>query len=171
MVSGTPLLKKRIIEATKRRIINLHPGFAPQYRGRYGSFWPIYNREPELVGVTVHFLDENIDTGHILIQQQVEYEPRDTLKTITYKQHRVGADLMMKCLTQFDTMASSAYHKTDCPSNNYLAPGLTQYLKARKWLRLQKPISHPLLEDTSQELCLEINECNTFTDKQPIKVG
>jgi methionyl-tRNA formyltransferase len=138
VVSGTPLLKKRLVRAFEGKIINLHPGFAPQYRGRYGSFWPIYNHEPELVGATVHYLDEGVDTGAILIQHQVDYDPTDTLKTITYKQHKVGGDLLIKCLTQFDKMASGAYHKNNCPSKNYLSPGLTHYLKARRWLRKRK---------------------------------
>jgi methionyl-tRNA formyltransferase len=135
VVSGTPLLKKRVIESAKGRIINLHPGYAPQYRGRYGAFWPIYNREPELVGVTVHFLDGGVDTGAILMRQVVNYDLGDNLKTISYKQHKVGGELLVKCLTQFDMMASNAYHETDCPSKNYLAPGLTHYLKARRWLK------------------------------------
>ncbi|MFC1893182.1 formyl transferase [Chloroflexota bacterium] len=138
VVSGTPLLKKRIIKSVEGRIINLHPGFAPQYRGRYGAFWPIYNKEPDLVGTTIHFLDEGIDTGDILIQQQVNYDPSDSLKTITYRQHKVGGDLLVKCLTQFGMIASSAYCKTGCPSSNYLVPGLTHYLKARNWLRREK---------------------------------
>ncbi len=135
VVSATPLLKKWIIEVTEGRIINLHPGFAPQYRGRYGSFWPIYNKEPELVGTTIHFLDEGIDTGSILLQQQVDFNPDDTLRAITYRQHKIGGDLMVKCLQQFERFAASAYHKTDCPDNNYIAPGLTQYLKGRRWLK------------------------------------
>ena len=138
VVSGSPILKKRIIETAEGRIISLHPGLAPQYRGRYGSFWPIYNREPELVGATVHYLDEGVDTGAILIQQKVDYDPDDSLKTITYKQHKIGVNLLIKCLTQFETMASGAYYKTDCPSKNYLSPGLTHYLKARRWLRRRK---------------------------------
>lgn len=135
VVSGAPLLKTRILKAAEGRIINLHPGLAPQYRGRYGSFWPIYNKEPELVGVTVHFIDKGIDTGAILLQQQVDYDPGDTLKIITYKQHAVGMTLLVRCLSEYDKLASQAYHKTDCPNNNYLAPGLTHYLKARRWLR------------------------------------
>jgi folate-dependent phosphoribosylglycinamide formyltransferase PurN len=135
VVSGTPLLKKRVIESAKGRIINLHPGYAPQYRGRYGAFWPIYNREPELVGVTVHFLDEGVDTGAILMRQLVNYDPGDNLKTIAYKQHKVGGKLLVKCLAQFEMFAPNAYHETDCPSKNYLAPGLTHYLKARRWLK------------------------------------
>jgi folate-dependent phosphoribosylglycinamide formyltransferase PurN len=135
VVSGAPLIKKHILQAVEGRIINMHPGLAPQYRGRYGSFWPIYNKEPELVGVTVHFVDEGVDTGAILLQQQVDYNPRDTMKIITYKQHRTGADLLVKCLSDYASVASQAYYKKDCPSKNYLAPGLTHYLKARRWLK------------------------------------
>jgi|GEM_PF-3849982 len=135
VVSGGPLLHRRIIEAAEGRIINLHPGLAPEYRGRYGCFWPIYNKEPELVGATVHYVDSGIDTGAILIQQQVDYYTDDTLKIITYRQHKLGGDLVIKCLTQFDALAASAYHKTDCVSKNYLTPGLTHYLKGMRWLR------------------------------------
>jgi len=135
VVSGAPLLSRRIIEVAEGRIINLHPGFAPQYRGRYGCFWPIYNKEPELVGATVHYVDSGIDTGAILIQQQVDYYTDDTLKIITYRQHQLGGDLLRKCLTRFDELASNAYYKTDCVSKNYLAPGLTHYLKGMRWLR------------------------------------
>jgi folate-dependent phosphoribosylglycinamide formyltransferase PurN len=135
VVSGAPILKKRIIEVAEGRIINMHPGLAPQYRGRYGSFWPIYNKEPELVGTTIHFVDEGIDTGAILLQQQVDFNANDTIKTITYRQHKIGGDLLVRCLQQFESLAASAYHKNDCPDKNYIAPGLTHYLKGRRWLK------------------------------------
>lgn len=135
VVSAAPILKKKIIDAVEGRIINLHPGFAPEYRGRYGSFWPIYYKEPELVGVTIHYVDEGVDTGAILLQQQVDYEPYDTLKIITYRQHKLGVDLLVKVLSDFDTYAVKAYHKTDCPNRNFIAPGLTHYLKGRWWLK------------------------------------
>jgi folate-dependent phosphoribosylglycinamide formyltransferase PurN len=135
VVSAAPLLKKRIIEAAKGNMINLHPGFAPQYRGRYGAYWPIYNKEPELVGVTIHYIDSGIDTGAILLQQQIEFNPDDTLKMVNYKQHNTGVNLLIQCLKDYERLASQAYHKNDCPSNNYLAPGLTHYLKARRWLK------------------------------------
>ena len=135
VVSGTPLLKESVIQSVTGRMINLHPGFAPQYRGRYGSFWPIYNKEPELVGATIHFIDKGIDTGAILIQQQVAFDNSDTLKTITYKQHETGVRLLVKCLADFNNIAAQAFHKTWCPSKNYYAPGLIHYLKAKRWLK------------------------------------
>jgi methionyl-tRNA formyltransferase len=135
LVSGTPLLKEPLIKSAQGKIINLHPGFAPQYRGRYGSFWPIYNREPHLVGATIHFIDKGIDTGNILVQQQVAFERNDTLKAITYKQQKLGVELLIKCLKNFDSLTTQAYHKDLCPSKNYYIPGLTHYIKAKMWLR------------------------------------
>ena len=99
------------------------------------AFWPIYNEEPEMVGTTVHYLDKGIDTGAILLQRQIHFNPDDTLKTITYRQHAVGVALLLKCLSEYDKLAPQAYYKTDCPSKNYIAPGLTHYLKAKRWLK------------------------------------
>jgi len=135
VASGTSILQKQILEAAKCGIINMHPGLTPEYRGRYGSYWPVYNREPELVGVTVYFIDSGINTGAILEQGLVEYNWDDSAKTITYKQHKLGGELMVKCLTDFDATAANAYYKNDSPSKNYRTMGLSQYLKARRWIR------------------------------------
>jgi len=138
VVSGTPLLRESVIKSVKGRMINLHPGIPPQYRGRYGAFWPIYNKEPELVGTTIHFIDKGIDTGAILLQEKVDFDKNDTVKIITYKQHEIGVLLLIKCLTDFNNFAAQAFHKRGCPSKNYHAPGLTHYLKAKRWLKKSK---------------------------------
>ena len=138
VVSGTPILQEPILDTAKGRIVNLHPGLAPQYRGRYGAFWPVYNHEPQLVGTTIHFIDVGIDTGAILIQQKITINNGDTLKTITYKQQKVGVDLIIQCLKEFDVLAERAYHKEGSQSRNYHIPGITHYLKAKKWMRKNK---------------------------------
>lgn len=138
VVSGAPLLQSVIRQAAGGRIMNLHPGFAPRYRGRYGALWPIHNGEPALVGVTVHFVDSGIDTGAILARERVAFKPDDTLKMITYRQQKAGAELLARCLAEWHTAAPLAARDTTSPSRNYLAPGLTHYLKARRWLRKNK---------------------------------
>lgn len=135
IVSGTPLLTQHILGTANDRIINLHPGYIPQYRGRYGCFWPIYNKEPQLVGTTIHFVDKGIDTGAILLQKQVVFDVKDTLRAITYRQHKLGVELLVTCIQQFDSLSAKAYRKIDCPDKNYIAPGLSHYLKGKRWLR------------------------------------
>jgi folate-dependent phosphoribosylglycinamide formyltransferase PurN len=65
-VFGTGILKERVLSAFGGRMINIHLGLSPYYRGAGTNFWPLVNREPEYVGATIHYLDEGIDRGPIL---------------------------------------------------------------------------------------------------------
>jgi len=46
--------------------------------------------------------------------------------------------LLIRCLSDFNTFAAQAYKKTGCPSRNYYAPGLTHYIKAKRWLKKRR---------------------------------
>ncbi len=65
-VFGTGILKQDIIECFDGRILNIHLGLSPYYRGAGTNFWPLVNREPEYVGATILYLDAGIDTGPII---------------------------------------------------------------------------------------------------------
>jgi folate-dependent phosphoribosylglycinamide formyltransferase PurN len=66
LVFGTGLLKRPLLDAFAGRLINIHLGLSPYYRGAGTNFWPLVNREPEFCGATIHFLDEGVDTGPII---------------------------------------------------------------------------------------------------------
>ena len=76
-VFGTGLLRAPVLEAFAGRIINLHLGLSPYYRGAGTNFWPLVNREPEYVGATIHYLDEGIDTGPIIAHARPECRAED----------------------------------------------------------------------------------------------
>lgn len=77
LVFGTGILKRGLIDAFPGRIINLHLGLSPYYRGAGTNFWPLVNGEPEYVGATIHYLDEGIDTGAILAHVRPQVLPHD----------------------------------------------------------------------------------------------
>jgi methionyl-tRNA formyltransferase len=66
LVFGTGLLKQRLIDTFPGRILNIHLGLSPYYRGAGTNFWPLVNGEPEYCGATIHFLDAGVDTGPII---------------------------------------------------------------------------------------------------------
>ena len=66
LVFGTGILREPLLSAFDGRIVNIHLGLSPYYRGAGTNFWPLVNREPEYVGATIHYLDAGIDTGPIL---------------------------------------------------------------------------------------------------------
>jgi len=129
IVNGTSILKTPMIELLPQRIINIHVGTTPEYRGTHGGFWAIYNGEKEMVGVTVHLIDKGIDSGAILFQEKVTIARGDTLRGIVYKQQKAGVDLVFKCLDGYNNRTLSSFHKPNSRSKLYYSPGLTHYLK------------------------------------------
>jgi methionyl-tRNA formyltransferase len=77
------ILKKEIISLPKFGVINFHPSFLPYNRGKHPNFWTIVEDTP--FGVTLHFIDEGIDTGDIIFQKAIEKTWEDTGQTLYEK--------------------------------------------------------------------------------------
>lgn len=77
LVFGTGMLKQPLIDTFPGRIINVHLGLSPYYRGAGTNFWPLVNGEPEYCGATIHFLDIGVDTGPIIAHVRPEIRSGD----------------------------------------------------------------------------------------------
>ena len=74
---------------------NLHAALLPQYRGAAPINWAIINGDKE-TGITTFFLDENIDTGHIILQERIPIGEEDCLEDIHDRMMMQGADLVQR---------------------------------------------------------------------------
>jgi methionyl-tRNA formyltransferase len=92
LVFGTGILREEIITAFRGRIINIHLGLSPYYRGSGTNFWPLVNGEPEYVGATIHSLDSGIDTGDIFLHVRPDIAPDDGPHDIGNKAIQAAAD-------------------------------------------------------------------------------
>lgn len=76
------ILDPEIINAYKKRIINIHPALLPKFGGRdmYGLnvHKSVINAGEKESGATVHYVDEDVDTGEIILQKKVPVMPGDT---------------------------------------------------------------------------------------------
>jgi methionyl-tRNA formyltransferase len=79
---GCSILRRPLIEALPGRIVNLHLGLSPYYRGSGTNFWPLANGEPELVGATFLQLDAGIDTGPVIHQLRARVHRGDSVHQI-----------------------------------------------------------------------------------------
>jgi methionyl-tRNA formyltransferase len=77
------IINKRIIESSEAPIINLHISYLPWNRGAHPNFWSFFEGTPS--GVSIHLIDEGIDTGPILYQRHVNFEKGQTTFSQTYK--------------------------------------------------------------------------------------
>ncbi len=72
------ILKPNIIKSYSKRAINLHISYLPWGRGRSPLFWDLMEGNP--TGVTIHYLDEGIDTGDIIVQERVFFNGNETFR-------------------------------------------------------------------------------------------
>lgn len=85
-MSFNQIFRKEVIGLTAGGVINCHAGKLPYYRGRNILNWCLINDEKEF-GITVHYVDEGIDTGDIILQETFPITDQDnyqTLLTVAY---------------------------------------------------------------------------------------
>lgn len=100
-VNASQVFKQPLLTLPRLGCINVHGAPLPKYRGRLPSFWALFNREQE-TGVTVHFMNEALDDGPIILQQRVPIVPGETQHTLILKTKRIGTDLLLEALTRLE---------------------------------------------------------------------
>lgn len=88
---GTSIIKPPLLDFYADRMINIHLGLSPYYRGSGTNFWPLVNREPECVGATIHLAVAKVDAGAILAQVRPEAEIYD-------RSHELGTKTLVTAL-------------------------------------------------------------------------
>ena len=96
-VNASQKFRKGILDLPRLGCINVHGALLPRYRGRLPSFWVLVNGEKE-TGATVHFMNEDLDDGPILLQERVAIEPGDTQDTLIAKTKAAGARLVIEAI-------------------------------------------------------------------------
>lgn len=94
LLFGTSIVKEPLLAQYHNRVINMHLGLSPYYRGVATNFWPLVNREPECVGVTIHMAVLAVDAGAILNQGRPRAAVTDNAHDLGCKTIQVGAELL-----------------------------------------------------------------------------
>jgi methionyl-tRNA formyltransferase len=95
-------LSPALLSVPARGAINLHGALLPRYQGIFPSFWVLAKGERE-TGVTVHWMDEKLDHGDVLLQRRVQIEPGDTVHTLVRRSKvDVGRHALLEALEQID---------------------------------------------------------------------
>ena len=99
-MSFNQIFKSKIINLAKYKIINCHAGKLPFYRGRNVLNWALINDEKEF-GITVHYVDELIDNGDIILQKTYKITDNDDYYTILQKAYLGCSEILYKVIKMF----------------------------------------------------------------------
>ncbi len=114
IVLGTRILKEHIFTIPRMGCLNLHKGKVPEYRGMPPGFWELYDRAPS-AGVTIHFVDQGLDTGDVVATSEVTISPLDTPDSLQYKLSVEGARLLAEAVSAIQ--AGTAQRRKQPPSS------------------------------------------------------
>lgn len=88
---------KVLLEAYPKAIINLHPAYLPEFPGAH-SIQDAFEAGVSQTGVTVHYVDEGVDTGPIIRQERVPIDPNWNLETLEEHVHAMEYDLFWQVI-------------------------------------------------------------------------
>lgn len=95
------ILPQNILELPEIGSINLHASLLPKYRGAAPIHWAIINGE-EKTGVTIFFLDKNVDTGAIIKQQETPIGKNETTGELYRRLKLLGSNLLLEAVNEID---------------------------------------------------------------------
>jgi len=126
-VYGTRIIGKQTLAAVAAPFINYHAGITPKYRGQHPAYWAQVERDRDHAGVTIHLVDEGVDTGAVLYQQSVGFSPSDNITTYQYTQMVTALPLFVRAIE--DALGARLRpQRVDLPSRKWFPPTLPQYL-------------------------------------------
>jgi len=89
------ILSPNFVWRYPNRIINIHPSLLPAFPGAL-AYAQAYERGTKIVGVTAHYVTENLDQGPIIFQDSFKVDPNDSLEEIKLKGQKLEADTLLK---------------------------------------------------------------------------
>jgi methionyl-tRNA formyltransferase len=117
------IIPQWMLQLPKYGNINLHASLLPKYRGAAPIQWALANGET-VTGVTTMRIDEGLDTGDILLQQELAIFDDDTSETVAPRLAAIGAELMVETLRQLQ--AGTITPRSQDDSRATLAPILNK---------------------------------------------
>jgi len=91
------ILSPNFVWRYPNRIINIHPSLLPAFPGAL-AYAQAYERGTKIVGVTAHYVTENLDQGPIIFQDSFKVDPNNTLEEIKSKGQKLEAQTLLKAI-------------------------------------------------------------------------
>ncbi len=129
VVSYGVILPKSFLEIPPKGCINVHPSMLPKYRGSAPIQWAVLNGD-KTTGVTIMYLNEKMDAGDIIIQEETEIGENETSGELWNRLSTVGARLLLESVKKIE---AGTVERIKQPEEFTLAPMLNKEMAKINW--------------------------------------
>lgn len=129
VVAYGKLLPKKLLEIPKFGCVNVHASLLPKYRGAAPIQWAVLNGD-KITGVTTMYMDKGMDTGDIILKEEVKIGENETTGELWDRLAKMGGELLVKTLQQIEKGTAPREKQ----GNNFtVAPMLSKEMAKIDW--------------------------------------
>lgn len=129
VVAYGKILPQEILDIPKLGCINVHGSLLPKYRGAAPIQWAVLNGD-KTTGITTMYMDIGMDTGDMILKEEVEIGPDETTGELWNKLSKVGGELLVKTLEQIENGIAPRIPQSD---DFTMAPMLDKDMSKIDW--------------------------------------
>ncbi len=129
VVAYGKILPKEILEIPKLGCINVHGSLLPKYRGAAPIQWAVLNGD-KTTGITTMYMNEGMDTGDMILKEEVEIGPEETTGDLWQKLTKIGGEILVKTLKLIEEGKTPREKQTEEAT---LAPMLNKEMALIDW--------------------------------------
>lgn len=129
VVAYGKILPKDILDIPRLGCINVHGSLLPKYRGAAPIQWAVINGD-KTTGITTMYMDVGMDSGDMILKEEVEISPDETTGEVWNKLSKIGGQLLVKTLEQIENGIAP---RTPQDDNFTLAPMLEKEMSKIDW--------------------------------------
>jgi folate-dependent phosphoribosylglycinamide formyltransferase PurN len=117
--TGGGLIGEKTLKKSGSGVLNCHMGVLPEYRGMDVVEWPILRGDFDKIGLTVHFMDEGIDTGDILTIQKIDPRPNDSISKLRKRMKPAMCELLVDTCINYLRGEVARKPQQECEGKQY----------------------------------------------------
>lgn len=125
------IIKKELLSVAPLGMLNRHNALLPKNRGRLTPFWVLYKGEKE-TGVSIHFVEEGIDSGLIVVQKRFPVRQGETFGSLVKKNYEQAAPAMLEALDKLERGETDYLPNADAEATYNTVPTLREAWEYRK---------------------------------------
>ena len=129
VVAYGKILPQELLDIPKLGCINVHGSLLPKYRGAAPIQWAVLNGD-KTTGITTMYMDAGMDTGDMILKQEVEIGEDETTGELWERLSNIGADLLIETIKQIE---AGTVKKEKQPEEGTLAPMLSKEMAKIDW--------------------------------------
>lgn len=130
------IIKKPLLEIPRIGVLNRHNALLPKNRGRLTPFWVLLKGDRE-TGVSIHFVEEGIDSGDIVVQKKYEVSGKETFNSLVKKNYEIAPVAMNEAINRLAKGEKNFMKNEDSLATYNTVPTLKEAFELRKKLKFR----------------------------------